>query len=766
MKCLVMAGGAGNRLWPLSRRDYPKQFIEIRNGHSMFQETIARNLPYCNEFIICTSKEYLPIVIGQLQVFQHLKYRCIVEEASRRTAPPTLLACSIENPSEMILFASADHIIDGNGYKDAILKAKEYMQKGKMVCLGVPPDKAVGDHGMLKARRRGVACFEKVTEQQAEVFLEDGGWLWDCGIQAFRAGDFLNEFANLNPITYHQLMDKFKDVDTSGKKIYIPASALEKIEPLGIGGAITGKSAKMVLLKCDFKWNRLMTLQSMAEYCGKAVVGDGIIEDSENVSVINYAKNHLVVVNGVKDVIVVQTDDAVYVTDYKNSQAIREIGFTQNDEYRHYFQSGRKQLYNWGEVDFLLKEKGYSVRKATIYPLRAVTFGAPDGAYKFKIMVISGTLKLQTKQDMAQFNTGDYIEVNRDEKYQIINSGNDDLLLMEIAWFSCEVREDPGIEENDLEIRPEAIIRLNPVFKDYIWGGTKLRTKFHKNCDYDRIAESWELSMHRAGQSTIGSGICEGMLLGEYLHLIGKQSLGWKSVAFDRFPLLIKFIDAHDDLSIQVHPNDDYALLKEDDYGKCEMWHIIECENSSYIYYGFNRDVTPEEVRRRTTDGTLLEVLNKVKVSKGQNIMIEAGVVHAIGKGILLCEIQQSSNVTYRLYDYNRRDVYGNLRELHLEKAMDVMRYEKLQYEENVVDLDNNVCESKYFSVSKRHCNDQMILLGDDASFTALTFIDGNGIVAVDTTVLSYSSGDTFFVPAGKCKITISGKGTFLHVRL
>lgn len=199
-----------------------------------------------------------------------------------------------------------------------------------------------------------------------------------------------------------------------------------------------------------------------------------------------------------------------------------------------------------------------------------------------------------------------------------------------------------------------AIVKLKPAFKDYIWGGKKLVEEYGKEFQGERLAESWELSCHPDGESVIASGEYAGKTLSAYIREKGFGILGRNCRRFSDFPILIKLIDAHDNLSVQVHPDNGYALRNEGQYGKTEMWYIVDCEPGAFLYYGFSRPVSEEEFRRRIADNTLLEVLNRVDVQKGDVLFIESGTIHAIGKGIVIAEIQQNSNITYRVYDYGR----------------------------------------------------------------------------------------------------------------
>lgn len=297
----------------------------------------------------------------------------------------------------------------------------------------------------------------------------------------------------------------------------------------------------------------------------------------------------------------------------------------------------------------------------------------------------------------------------------------------------------------------DPIVKLSPAFKDYLWGGTKLRDIYHKPCDFDIIAESWELSAHPDGTSIIASGQYKGMLFTEYLEKIGLSALGMKYDANKDFPLLIKLIDAKQNLSVQVHPDDAYALQHENGYGKTEMWYVIDAEPGAGLYVGFNRDVSKEEVAQRIKDNTIMEVLDFHPTKSGDVFFIPAGTVHAIGAGNLICEIQQSSNSTYRLYDYDRRDKFGNPRELHLDKALDVLNYHKYE----PIPFAGKV-SCKYFNVSFVDVEGKQQIKLTNESFYSITCIKGTGNLAMGE-IVSINSGETVFIPATDSILNIEG---------
>lgn len=318
------------------------------------------------------------------------------------------------------------------------------------------------------------------------------------------------------------------------------------------------------------------------------------------------------------------------------------------------------------------------------------------------------------------------------------------------------------------------LVKLQPAFKDNLWGGTKIRDYLGKDVgNMDVIAESWELSAHPAGESKIASGDFAGKTLSDYIFSIGKEKLGWKAQNYDKFPLMVKFIDAKDNLSVQVHPADEYAMTVENEFGKNEMCHILDADEDSFIYDGFNRDVTAEEIRERIKNNTLTDVLNKIYVKKGETYFLKAGTVHAIGSGCFICEIQQSSNVTYRLYDYGRKDKNGLLRELHIDKALDVLNMNSTSPKpsdtyETIVQNNNKkrlIGQCKYFTVNLYDVDGEISLPSIESSFQVFINIFGTGTISDGVNSFDTKLGDTWFC-ASKQKISLQGKFKMLVVNV
>jgi len=315
-------------------------------------------------------------------------------------------------------------------------------------------------------------------------------------------------------------------------------------------------------------------------------------------------------------------------------------------------------------------------------------------------------------------------------------------------------------------------LKLDPAFKDYLWGGTRLRDDFGKKCDYDKVAESWELSCHKDGNSVISNGEYAGLTLAEYIERCGKTVLGSNCARFEQFPILIKLIDAKDNLSVQVHPDNEYAQRVEGEYGKTEMWYIVDCDPGAELLYGFKHDISKEEFRTRIENNTLLEVTRSVPVKKGDVFFIEAGTLHAIGKGILIAEIQQNSNTTYRIYDYGRVGADGKPRQLHIDKAADVTSlcpakpYPVTEsFTENGA-VKRLLAKCDYFTVYTVDAEEKASFNADSTSFHSILLLEGNAELDCGKDRLSLKKGDSVFLPAGCGEYTLTGRFKSIFTRI
>ena len=302
-----------------------------------------------------------------------------------------------------------------------------------------------------------------------------------------------------------------------------------------------------------------------------------------------------------------------------------------------------------------------------------------------------------------------------------------------------------------------SVFKLRPSCKDYLWGGHRLVDEYGKEYEGEILAETWELSCHPDGPSTIVNGAYAGKTLEEYIEEAGKEVLGKNCRRFRDFPILIKFIDAKQNLSIQVHPDNRYALKNEGQYGKTEMWYVMDAGKDAFLYYGFKKEISKEEFAGRIQEDTLLEVLNAVPVQKGDVLFIESGTIHAIGEDILIAEIQQNSNVTYRVYDYGRVGKDGKKRDLHIEKALAVTNRVPLIKSKSSYP---HVADCDYFTVDKLNLDGQMMRRMEgyvsEESFVSILILDGKGTVSCGDQV-TYKKGDSLFLPAGSGTYVIEG---------
>lgn len=301
---------------------------------------------------------------------------------------------------------------------------------------------------------------------------------------------------------------------------------------------------------------------------------------------------------------------------------------------------------------------------------------------------------------------------------------------------------------------------LKPVIKDYLWGGTRLKTEFGFATDKEIAAEGWMLASHRDGTNTVLNGELKGLSFDQALKAFGSKD--------EHFPILIKLIDAKDKLSVQVHPEDEYALKTEGEPGKTEMWYIVDCDEDARLIYGFKDEISKEDFEKRIKENTLDEVMNYVPVKKGDVFFIAAGTLHAIGKGILIAEIQQNSNTTYRVSDYGRLGADGKPRELHVEKALAVTKTEKptIPYgkvgavTEHSFGSVRNLAECGYFKVKSVSLDGGFGV--NSPEFVSVLVLDGEIAVKYEDGLINAKKGDSIYIPEN-CTVMISGKGEMIY---
>lgn len=290
-----------------------------------------------------------------------------------------------------------------------------------------------------------------------------------------------------------------------------------------------------------------------------------------------------------------------------------------------------------------------------------------------------------------------------------------------------------------------SISKLTPVTRDYIWGG-ELLGKWGKGDG--KVAESWELSFNESGASRLADGraLCD---------IAGAEDLGANIADFPFFPMLVKLINSADNLSVQVHPGDRYALRNEQSLGKTEMWYIISADEGCGIYLGFKDTVSEEDFESAISDNTIMDLLNFYPVKAGECYFVPSGTIHAIGRGVTLCEIQQNSNLTYRVYDYGRVGADGNPRQLHISKALEVTNLKAFKNRTmNINEGDRRrIGISKYFTAFEYDVKGEAVLKSTPSSFLSVTAVGGSGTIGGQDIKI----GDTFFVPAGIGEVKVSG---------
>jgi mannose-6-phosphate isomerase len=311
--------------------------------------------------------------------------------------------------------------------------------------------------------------------------------------------------------------------------------------------------------------------------------------------------------------------------------------------------------------------------------------------------------------------------------------------------------------------------QFNPIFKERLWGGDKLKTLFHKPISSAKTGESWELSTVEGAVSTIANGILEGQLITEVIDEYPNEILGttvYKRFG-NQFPLLFKYLDAKEDLSVQVHPNDALAKARHNSFGKTEMWYVVQADANARLIVGFKEEMNQAIYLENLEKKTLLATLDEIKVQQGDVFLIETGTVHAIGAGMVIAEIQQTSDITYRLYDFDRVDSDGNQRELHVDLALEAINYHAIdtqkQYQKNN-NQSNGVVDCPYFTTQFIPLSGQMNIQKTAETFTVYMCVDGAFEFILEGKHYSYSKGDTILVPAALTTFQLSGKASILEI--
>lgn len=312
-------------------------------------------------------------------------------------------------------------------------------------------------------------------------------------------------------------------------------------------------------------------------------------------------------------------------------------------------------------------------------------------------------------------------------------------------------------------------LQFKPIFKERIWGGEKLKTILEKPIDANLIGESWELSTVDDNVSFIANGVFEGILFTEILEKWPVEILGTKvyNQFGTQFPLLFKYLDAKEDLSIQVHPNDELALKNHNSFGKTEMWYIMQADDDARVILGFKENSNKEQYLEELKNKRLVSILDEKKVKEGDVYFLETGTIHAIGAGILLAEIQQTSDITYRVYDWDRVDAQGKSRDLHLDLALDAMNYSLLETQidyKKTINTANEVVSCPYFTTKFIPLNGDLTIVKNTETFLVYMCVEGDFKLEYNEVVYQYKKGDTLLIPAIMTNYTLIGQASLLEI--
>lgn len=312
-------------------------------------------------------------------------------------------------------------------------------------------------------------------------------------------------------------------------------------------------------------------------------------------------------------------------------------------------------------------------------------------------------------------------------------------------------------------------LQFEPIFKERIWGGTKLKTYLNKPITSEITGESWEISAVENDVSIVANGFFKGKSLNHVITEFPEAILGSKVCEQfgTQFPLLFKYLDAREDLSVQVHPNDELAKKRHNSFGKTEMWYVMQADTDSKLIVGFKENTSKEDYVQNINNNTLVDILDTKKVKEGDVFFLETGTIHAIGAGIVVAEIQQTSDITYRIYDFDRVDAAGNKRELHVDLSLEAINYETVDAQKQYTKVENTcneVINCKYFTTNFIPLYGTTTVYKHGQSFTVYMCVDGNFELNVNDEIYSYKKGDTVLLPACLTDFQLTGKASLLEI--
>ena len=455
MRCIVLSGGAGLRLWPLSRQTYPKQFLDIEGKKSLFIETIKRNQCLCDQFLIITNSEYRFIVEKELSENLIKNYAMLLETIGRNTAPAILLSCLLSDPSDILFVVPSDSKIDSSEeYLTAVSHAKKLAEDGYIATFGVKPTSPHTGYGYIKYQNEEVLQFtEKPTLETARFYFENGNYLWNSGMFMFRNDVFIEEMKKYRNDIYSACVKIAGNLNKNGNNILSEAEMMS-IPSESVDYAVMEKSDKLKVIQTSFYWNDIGGLESFCETLesdmnGNIVTKNTIINNCKNISIINET-NNLVVANELKDILVINTSNAVYISKQGKSAKIKDIIQEYSGEYSSYFNESIKSYRPWGYYEILVNESNYKVKRLTIYSGKRLSL-QKHLLRSEHWTIVSGIATVTLGEVTSNYYVNQSLCIPIGELHRVANNTENYIEIIEVAIGEKVIEEDIIRVEDDFE---------------------------------------------------------------------------------------------------------------------------------------------------------------------------------------------------------------------------------------------------------------------------------------------------------------------------
>ena len=429
MKCLILAGGSGDSLWPLSRKNYPKQFMNIKEGRSLLQETVVRNMPFCDEFIIVTKESYRNIVNGQMKAFQSLKYRLILEGSPKGTAAAIMLGNMFCNQSELVFVVTADHLIEGQEYRNAVLRGKELAKEGYVAAIGIKPTENTSGYDYIIKDEEDVLGFVERQQFDSESdSYKNKEYLWNSGMYIYRVGDLINSVKNISPELYNTCRSAKRRTPAIRRGIRFSENVMKDIPTGSIEQIVFSKNSIVKVVEAEFGWKDVGNVSDLDGF-GSVTHSDYVIKNNcEDVSVVNNAERQLVVTNDLNDVVVVNTEDAVYVSSKERAKDIKDIIKDNREKYESYFDYNRLSYREWGIHELLTWSEGYKVKKVTVFPGMSMNLHQHEMRSEHWA-VVEGTATITLGQETRDYHKFESVFVPIGMKHKVANKTDKNVVI-------------------------------------------------------------------------------------------------------------------------------------------------------------------------------------------------------------------------------------------------------------------------------------------------------------------------------------------------